>query len=232
MTAIVPPAPPDRILQAALTLLEQGGVGAVSTRAVSAAAAVQPPTIYRHFGDMQGLLGAVASLGFAAYLQSKAAQDSFSDPVAQLRAGWDSHVDFGLNHPHLYTLMYAGSQLGEATPAAVKAAGMLRQLMARVAQTGRLALDTERAAALMHAAALGTTLSLLAARERDEGFSGRMLDAVLNTLLLPGERPGAGAPERQVSAHAVALVALLPTLSTPFSGPEAALLTEWLRRLI
>ena len=43
-----------RILRAATELLATGGRSAVTTRAVSAAARVQPPTIYRHFGAMRG----------------------------------------------------------------------------------------------------------------------------------------------------------------------------------
>ena len=45
--------------KAARTSSADGGRGAVTTRAVSAAARVQPPTIYRQFGDMRGLLDAV-----------------------------------------------------------------------------------------------------------------------------------------------------------------------------
>ena len=56
MTIPVSSPPRERIVQAALALLESGGVDAVSTRAVSAAAGVQVPTLYRQFGDMQGLL--------------------------------------------------------------------------------------------------------------------------------------------------------------------------------
>jgi len=44
-----------RIVRAATELLATGGRNAVTTRAVSAAAGVQAPTIYRHFGDMQSL---------------------------------------------------------------------------------------------------------------------------------------------------------------------------------
>jgi hypothetical protein len=40
-----------KVLKAASELLDSGGVEAVSTRAVAAAAGVQPPTIYRKFGD-------------------------------------------------------------------------------------------------------------------------------------------------------------------------------------
>jgi len=52
----------QRIVRAAAELLTKGGLDAVSTRAVSAAAGVQPPAIYRRFGDMQGLLDAAARL--------------------------------------------------------------------------------------------------------------------------------------------------------------------------
>jgi AcrR family transcriptional regulator len=43
----------EKVLEAAARLLSSGGVDAVSTRAVAAAAGVQPPTIYRQFGDKQ-----------------------------------------------------------------------------------------------------------------------------------------------------------------------------------
>ena len=53
----------QRIVDAAAHLLQTQGRDAVTTRAVSAAAGVQPPTIYRLFTDMSGLLEAVAADG-------------------------------------------------------------------------------------------------------------------------------------------------------------------------
>ena len=55
-----PASAAERMLRAAADLLQTGGIEAVSTRAVAAAAGVQPPTIYRQFGDKDGLLDAVA----------------------------------------------------------------------------------------------------------------------------------------------------------------------------
>ncbi|MDB5046078.1 MAG: regulatory protein TetR, partial [Deinococcus sp.] len=148
MTLATPASPRDRLLSAALALLEEGGVEAVSTRAVSAAADVQAPTIYRQFGDMQGLLNAVATTGFTAYLDAKVARTRLADPVEELREGWNLHVEFGLTHPHLYTLMYGTPQPDALSPAALEAAGLLRRLMQRVAEEGRLAISVDRAAAL------------------------------------------------------------------------------------
>src|ERR1700681_1025121 len=95
-----------RIVAAAAPLLTEGGREAVSTRAVSAAAGVQAPTIYRLFGDKQGLLDALATRGWATYLHDKADLKPTADPVQDLRAGWDQHVAFGLANPALYALMY------------------------------------------------------------------------------------------------------------------------------
>lgn len=54
---------------------------------------------------MNGLLDAVASEGFATYLQSKTGGESVADPVEDLREGWNLHVEFGLANPALYAIM-------------------------------------------------------------------------------------------------------------------------------
>lgn len=232
MTAVSTSAPRERILQAALTLLETRGVEAVSTRAVSAAADAQPPTIYRHFGDMQGLLDAVASAGFTSYLQAKAARTRMSDPVEDLREGWNLHVDFGLTHPHLYTLMYSTPRFGAHSPAALETAAILRSLMQRVAEAGRLVVSVDRAAAMIYAAGVGVTLTLLSARVRDNRLSELMCEAVLNAVLTPEPGTASGSVRQQAATHAVSLAALLPDLPAPFSEAEQTLLVEWLQRLM
>ena len=231
MTQTFASSPRDRILQAGLTLLETGGIEAVSTRTVSAAAAVQTPTIYRQFGDMQGLLDAVASTGFMAYLETKAKREHLSDPVEQVREGWKLHVEFGLTHPHLYTLINGTPRPGTPSPAVLAATDMMRSAMQRVAEAGRLAVSVDRAAATIHAAVLGTTLSLLNAPVRDLGLSDSMLEAVLKTVLTPEPETVGDAVRPRAAAHAVSLVALLPDLESPFSEAEEKLLVEWLHRL-
>ncbi|WP_437753552.1 TetR family transcriptional regulator [Sorangium sp. So ce1389] len=57
-----------RIVAAGAELLAEGGRGALTTRAVAAAAGVQAPTIYRLFGDERGLLEAVAERGLAKHI--------------------------------------------------------------------------------------------------------------------------------------------------------------------
>ena len=90
----------ERIVAAAARLLAAGGREAVSTRAVSAEAGVQAPTIYRLFGDKDGLLEAVAEHVMAGYVSAKAtvvaaASADNIDPLDDLRAGWNAQIEFG-----------------------------------------------------------------------------------------------------------------------------------------
>ena len=232
------PSPRDRILRAAEALLAAGGRAAVTTRAVSAAAGVQPPTIYRQFGDMQGLLDAVAEDWSARYLRAKVAQGNTGggDPVADLRAGWDAHVAFGLANPAFYALMYGDPRSGAMPPAAAEALGLLEGLVRRVAEAGRLRVSVDGAARMIHAAGVGVVLTLIAAggEERDLAVSALTREAILAAVTTdtppPGE-PAAGAGPGRAAARAVALKAVLPEASDAFTPAERGLLAEWLDRL-
>src|SRR3954468_22589161 len=97
----------ERIVRSAAELLAKDGREAVSTRAVSAAAAVQAPAIYRQFGDMRELLDAAARELLREYVREKATRKATDDPLSDLRRGWDLHVAFGLANPAAFTLLYA-----------------------------------------------------------------------------------------------------------------------------
>jgi AcrR family transcriptional regulator len=159
----------ERVLRAAADLFAEGGRDAVSTRAVSAAAGVQAPTLYRLFGDMEGLLQAVAAHGFAEYLSDKHALAETDDPIDDLRRGWDLHVGFGLSRPEFYVLMYGDIRAGATSPAARESQSVLHRMVSRIAVVGRLRMSVERAAQLVHGASMGLVLSLIATphAERD-----------------------------------------------------------------
>ena len=218
----------ERILAAAAELLAHGGRETVSTRAVSAAAGIQAPTIYRLFGDKQGLLDAMATHGFTTYLASKTDVEPSADPVQDLRTGWDLHVGFGLANPALYSLMYGDPQPGHVPPAARRAAEVLAQHVRRIAEAGRLRVGEERAAQLIHAAGSGTTLTLLALppERRDPALSELAREAVIAAIT--SDAPAHVAPG-PVGA-AAALRAVLPQTDA-LTGPERALLHEWLDRV-
>lgn len=225
----------ERIIQAAMGLLASGGREAVTTRAVSAAADVQPPTIYRQFGDMSGLLDAVASRGFSGYIESKITRVRADDPVEDLRAGWDLHIAFGLANPATYALMYGDPRPGAGPSAVREAAGLLREAVQRVAEAGRLRVSVDRAAAMSHAAGVGVTLSLLATppEDREPSLSSSIREAVLAAITTDAtgtttvDRPGS----RRVANRAVALRAVLSEQTDSLSPGERTLLAEWLDRL-
>lgn len=219
----------------------------MTKRAVAAAAGVQAPTIYRLFGDMQGLLDEVATHGLATYLNTKADQEPGNglvedlragwhqhvgfgdDPVEDLRAGWDLHVGFGLANPALYKLMYGDPRPGIQPTAALEGAEILRELVRRVAETGRLRIGEERAAQMLYAAGSGVTLALIGLdpEERDPALSDMVREMVIAAVTTDAPAPAAPGPV----AAAVHLRALLPQTSA-LTDRERALLQEWLDRVV
>ncbi|MDQ6636492.1 MAG: TetR/AcrR family transcriptional regulator [Candidatus Dormibacteraeota bacterium] len=217
----------ERIVAAASRLLVASGREAVSTRGVSAAAGVQAPTIYRLFGDKQGLLDAVAIHGLTTYLTSKTNLQPGPDPVDDLRAGWDRHISFGLGNPALYSLIYGEPRIG-ASRAAVAAAEILAMHIHQIAEAGRLRVGEQRAAQLVHAAGSGTTLTLIALPEehRDLYLSELAREAVIAAITTDASAAAAPGP----IGAAVAMRAVLPQ-TTALSPRERGLLREWLDRI-
>ena len=227
----------ERILQAAARLLNEGGREAVSTRSVSRAAGVQAPTIYRQFGDMQSLLDAIASHGYAAYIASHRAREAGQDPVEDLRQGWDMNIAFALANPALYTLMYGHPRPGAPHPAVAELRGVLLGLVQRVAEAGRLRVGVERAADMLSAAGGGVALVLIAQSSAggDRALSVATREAILAAIIAESHAVPAQAhraPVRDATRHAVALKAALSWEARPFTTAELALLDEWLARFI
>ena len=227
-----------RILRAATELLATGGRSAVTTRAVSAAAGVQPPTIYRHFGDMPGLLDAAARATMAVHIRDKAARTLTNDPVEDLRRGWDLHVAFGLAHPDAFALLYSAPSVEASISTIREGVAVLEELVARVAEAGRLRVDVAHATALIHAAGTGVTLTLAATPPelRDPWLSETMREAILAAITVPAASEASNAARDapaadRIAVHAVALRALLPEATSTLSRSERQLLSDWLDQL-
>ncbi|WP_201699408.1 TetR/AcrR family transcriptional regulator [Paraburkholderia hiiakae] len=96
----------DRLVDCALTLLEQGESD-VSLRAVARAAGVSAMAPYRHFEDKAALMGAVALKGFAMLEADAARADQADDACEALTAQGLAYVGFARAHPALFRLMFA-----------------------------------------------------------------------------------------------------------------------------
>lgn len=218
-------------MQVATDLLREEGRAGVTTRGVAERAGVQAPTIYRLFGDKEGLLDAVAEHAMASFASAKATASSsgaVTDPVDGLRAGWEMTVEFGLAHPELFVLI-SDPVRGLRSSAAQAGVRLLAERVHRLALAGRLRISEEQAVELIHAAGTGAVLATLArpVGERDLTLADSMFDAVLGRLLTGPVVP----PSDGVVSSAIGLRAALPQL-TALSSAERALMSEWLGRVI
>ncbi|MFI6345547.1 TetR/AcrR family transcriptional regulator [Streptomyces sp. NPDC050560] len=217
----------QRVIEAAIDLLTRGGRDAVTTRAVADAAGLQPPAIYRLFGDKDGLLDAVAEHGFTTFLATKHIDPDPADPLQDLRDGWDVAAEFGLANPALFTLMYTEPT---RTASAAFATGMeiLRGRVRRLAAGGWLRVGEELTAQIIHATVRGAVLTWFSLPEdrRDPALMTALREAMVTAVT--HERPAVR--DAGPAGAARALRASL-TDRTPLTGAERHLLGEWLNRL-
>jgi len=222
-----------RIVEVAAGLLATSGPTAVTTRAVAEQAGVQAPTIYRLFGDKDGLLEAVAEHVMAAHVARKAAHQQAAtaagnDPLDDLRTSWTAQIDFGLANPAVFRMLSEPGRLVQS-PTYRSGQQVLEGKIHRVAATGRLRVSEQRAAALVQAAGVGTIQLLLSTppEQRDPGLAESMYEAVLAQVLTDAPAQDDDGP----TSTAVALRALAPGLEA-LTPAERDLLVEWLDRVI
>jgi AcrR family transcriptional regulator len=217
-----------RILQAASDLVAAGGIAALTTRAVAAAASVQAPTLYRLFGDKRGLLDAVAEHGLAAFVREKEQEPRDPDPVQDLRAAWDRYIAFGLDNPAVFAIMSEVGRTTPPSPATLAGLAVLRERVGLIARAGRLRVPEERAIALIHAAGVGMVTTLLATPldRRDPELGRLALDAVLGALVSVDVEPRPAAS----ASLAIGLRAHLGE-ATALSPGERLLMRELLDRI-
>jgi AcrR family transcriptional regulator len=231
MNAPEPGSPRDRtraqLVEVAARLLATEGPDAVTTRSVALAAGVQAPTIYRLFGDKNGLLDAVVEHGFASYVGGKR-PDLDADPVESLRAGWELHVGFGLANPALFRLTHTTLRTSEGQAVAATGVGILRARVHRVAEAGRLRVTERQAVDLIRAAGTGVVFTLIdqAEDERDDTLADTAWESVCAAILTGPSAAAIPGP----AAAAVTLRASLPGLSV-LTPAERGLLGDWLDRI-
>lgn len=226
--------PRRRLLDAAVALLAERPGHAPTTRELCARAGVAAPSLYHHFGDKDGLLTAVLEEAFAAYLDRKHALPRSNDPVRDFSAGWDMHVQFGLDNPLLYPTLFASTH-PRGRDVAARAAEELALELREMSEAGMLRVGVDDAVALTTAAATGCVLQLL----RDGGDVGSPVSLLMREALLqrlcgtdegsPNGGEAAG-PDGRASA-ARALRGRLADVEAVLGREEAALLRAWLGRL-
>lgn len=174
----------DRLLLVGADLLQQAQGGDVSTRAVTAAAGVQAPTLYHYFGSKQGLLDEVVSHGFRRFLEEREEHEEIGDdPIEAVARAWDTHVRFGIEHPAFYAHLYARVEPGYRCGVVAQVEQMLLRVLADAGD--RLTVPPDEAARTVLAASTGVVLTMIGRLdvEPDWALSTRVRDAVLASLL-------------------------------------------------
>jgi AcrR family transcriptional regulator len=229
----------DRILEIAAGLLAQSADVDLSTRAICDAAGVTAPTLYHHFGDKDGLLAAVVDFGWAAFHETKRAVAAVDhDHVADdIRAGWDNHLQFARENPSFYKLMWSPAVTANSR-AVREAYQMLYDRLEFGAGRGQLRMSAETASRIVLSAATGAALSLISQPDLyGEGtFATQLREAVIAWITVPQHAAstahqsehGAG---RTTASVAATLSSRLAAENTPLTGPETALMQQWLTAL-
>jgi AcrR family transcriptional regulator len=228
--------PKTRLLRAAAELLASSGGSAVSTRQITQLAGVTAPTLYHHFGDKEGLFDAVVAAGFEEYVAGERDFAPSGQPLEDIRRLWDNHVQFGLNQPELYLVMF-GNIRPESRPAIVAdAEALMEEMLNKAAVAGQLNVPPKEAARSVLAANVGVTLMLITekAPERNLELSAMTRDAMI--FAVSAEQATDRGPEdtgrSSVVVAAIALnAALQASNSDQLSSSELKLFLEWLHRI-
>lgn len=173
------------ILDAAGELLARHGEAGLSIREVCLRAGVTPPTIYHHFGDKASLVERIVDDCFAAFDVAFDDRTPPIDPVERLRWGFDRYVDYGVDHPVHYRLMFLRSP-GRPTPAGLASYDRLRRMMRAVDDAGRLTAPLEDATAAVWSSVHGVTSLVIAGFWPREAAAIQLVrDAMLAQLTTP-----------------------------------------------
>jgi AcrR family transcriptional regulator len=102
----------QRITAKAQILLDKEGHEAVTMRRVAQAVGITAMALYRHFPDRAGLLNALADAGFDALAARLQAAPHSRSTEKRLTAILDVYIDFALEKPRLFELMFLTQREG------------------------------------------------------------------------------------------------------------------------
>jgi AcrR family transcriptional regulator len=99
----------QKVLEASLALIQEGGLDRLSMREVARKAGVSHQAPYHYFGDREAILATLAGDGFSKLGQSlmlAAASQAGSEPVKAVEAMGRAYVEFALRNPAYFQAMF------------------------------------------------------------------------------------------------------------------------------
>jgi AcrR family transcriptional regulator len=114
----------EALLEQAIASVNAVGSEHLSLRAVAAAVGVSPSAAYHHFADKEELLAAVKARGFDqldAYISENIVGDlaespDLNDVKALMQAGALAYINFAVDNPHWFSIMFSGVKELEKPP--------------------------------------------------------------------------------------------------------------------
>ena len=127
----------EKILKATSEIFLEGGLPALSVRAVSKRAGLSTIGIYSHFQGKQGILDALYIEGFEMAYETVNIDDSALTPKEAVVQATKNYFDFGNKYKAHYRLMYGQSASGyipspEALIAGAKAFAQMAKLVSKL----------------------------------------------------------------------------------------------------
>ena len=95
-----------RILDAARELFASEGVESVTMRRIAERIEYSPTAIYFHVRDKDALLAELCDCDFRAMAEQFASIATLADPLERLRATGHAYLEFGVNNPSHYRVMF------------------------------------------------------------------------------------------------------------------------------
>ncbi|MEW9897518.1 TetR/AcrR family transcriptional regulator [Chitinivorax sp. PXF-14] len=119
----------NALLSAAEQILREQGPEALTLRACARQAGVSHAAPTHHFGNIAGLLTALACIGFQRMLQvqQRMLSDEPSDPTARAKVAGMGYIQFALDNPALFDLMFRDPRIDWQDAALVSAFKAARQ---------------------------------------------------------------------------------------------------------
>ncbi|MCX5814055.1 MAG: TetR/AcrR family transcriptional regulator [Proteobacteria bacterium] len=98
----------NALIRHTLSIMEAEGIEGLTLRKAARSAGVSHTAPAHHFGDLRGLLAAVAEEGFRLMVvqMEEAIGSSSNHPLERLKAVGLAYVEFALRHPAFFRVMY------------------------------------------------------------------------------------------------------------------------------
>lgn len=198
MSPSAAPSPPPRptlsrptIVAAALRLVSESGLDALSLRRLASDLGVTAPALYAHVRDKSDLLAAMAESGFRRLIE-RYAEITTDDPIERITCQCRIYVDLALAEPGLFAAMFLfrpgvldGPGATDELPAASEAFEPPSRAIAEAIERGSIhaSHDPFVTALTMWTVSHGLAQVLLLGVPPDEDGRRRLEDAVLGTTL-------------------------------------------------